>query len=96
MQVRVNGSYAEFDPRHKTHGGRSFEGILGRWTAYARNGAAVTRCRRFVTVDPNHVQLFTYSILRVFGPSTTTAVVDEWNRTSQRVAVSGSLGSTAK
>ncbi|OLZ56389.1 excinuclease ABC subunit C [Amycolatopsis keratiniphila subsp. nogabecina] len=53
------------------------ERILGRWTAYAKNGHGGNVALRDLTgLDPTHARHFQFSILRVFGPSTPTADVD--------------------
>ncbi|ANN22342.1 excinuclease ABC subunit C [Amycolatopsis orientalis] len=53
------------------------ERILGRWTAYAKNGHGGNVALRDLTgPDPTHARHFQFSILRVFGPSTPTAEVD--------------------
>lgn len=54
------------------------ERILGRWTAYARDGhGGNVALRELADVDMSHRQHFLFSILRVFGPSVPTAEVDE-------------------
>jgi hypothetical protein len=54
------------------------ERILGRWTAYARDGhGGNTAMRELAGLDPTHSRHFVFSILRVFGPSVPTAEVDE-------------------
>jgi hypothetical protein len=53
------------------------ERILGRWTAYARDGhGGNIALRELAGLDPTHARHFQFSILRVFGPSVPTAEVD--------------------
>ncbi len=54
------------------------ERILGRWTAYARDGHGGNIALRYLAgLDPSHARHFQFSILRVFGPSVPAAEVDE-------------------
>lgn len=54
------------------------ERILGRWTAYARDGhGGNIALRDLAGLNPTHSRDFQYSILRVFDPSTPSAEVDE-------------------
>jgi hypothetical protein len=54
------------------------ERILGRWSAYARDGhGGNLALRDLAGLDPTHSRHFQFSILRVFGPSVPTAEVDE-------------------
>lgn len=54
------------------------ERLLGRWSAYARDGhGGNVSLRALSALDPNHAEHFQYSILRVFGPSVPTAEVNE-------------------
>lgn len=54
------------------------ERILGRWTAYARDGhGGNLALRELAGLDPAHARHFQFSILRVFGPSVPTAEVDD-------------------
>ncbi|WP_211229567.1 GIY-YIG nuclease family protein [Nakamurella lactea] len=53
------------------------ERILGRWTAYARDGhGGNIALRGLAGLDPTHARSFWFSILRVFGPSVPMAEVD--------------------
>ena len=53
------------------------ERLLGRWSAYARDGhGGNLALRELADVDMSHRRHFMFSILRVFGPSVTTAEVD--------------------
>jgi hypothetical protein len=53
------------------------ERILGRWSAYARDGhGGNVALRELAEVDEKHRRHFVFSILRVFGPTATTAEVD--------------------
>ncbi|MCU1367205.1 MAG: putative Excinuclease subunit domain protein, partial [Ilumatobacteraceae bacterium] len=54
------------------------ERILGRWSAYARDGhGGNVGLRDLAAVDPSHAHHFVFSILRVFGPSAVASEVDE-------------------
>lgn len=54
------------------------ERILGRWTAYARDGhGGNAALRDLAGLDPTHSRHFQFSILQVFGPNVSTAEVDE-------------------
>lgn len=54
------------------------ERLLGRWSAYARDGhGGNVSLRALAALDVNHAEHFQYSILRVFGPSVPTAEVNE-------------------
>ena len=60
------------------------ERILGRWTAYARDGHGGNVALRELIVESagrdavktDHARHFVFSLLRVFGPSTSSTVVD--------------------
>ncbi|RBY90211.1 GIY-YIG nuclease family protein [Blastococcus sp. TBT05-19] len=53
------------------------ERLLGRWSAYARDGhGGNVALRELAEVDGTHRRHFVFSILRVFGPTATTAEVD--------------------
>lgn len=53
------------------------ERLLGRWSAYARDGhGGNIALRELADVDMSHRRHFMFSILRVFGPNATTAEVD--------------------
>lgn len=54
------------------------ERILGRWSAYARDGhGGNLALRELAELDPSHTHHFVFSILRVFGPNAITSEVDE-------------------
>lgn len=54
------------------------ERILGRWSAYARDGRGGNiALRELSDRNPEHATHFRFSILRVFGPSVPSAEVDE-------------------
>lgn len=54
------------------------ERILGRWTAYARDGhGGNVALRQLAGLDSTHARHFQFSILQVFGPNAPTADVDE-------------------
>ncbi|MEX5300883.1 GIY-YIG nuclease family protein [Kocuria sabuli] len=53
------------------------DNILGRWSAYARDGhGGNVALRDLIGPNPSHARHFQFSILRVFGPSVPTAEVD--------------------
>lgn len=53
------------------------ERLLGRWSAYARDGhGGNVALRELAELDVTHRRHFVFSILRVFGPTATTAEVD--------------------
>lgn len=68
------------------------EGILGRWKVYASDGHGgnhVLREPAEVSVGSggaktDHARHFVFSVLRVFGPSTSPFAVAEANRTTRR------------
>ncbi|MGB3764521.1 MAG: GIY-YIG nuclease family protein [Ornithinimicrobium sp.] len=52
--------------------------LLGRWTAYARDGhGGNLALRHLAGLDPTHARHLVFSVLRVFGPSVPAANVDE-------------------
>ena len=52
--------------------------IMGRWTAYARDGhGGNLALRQLAGLDPTHAGHFQFSILQVFGPAATTREIDE-------------------
>jgi len=54
------------------------ERLLGRWSAYARDGHGGNRALRDLAErDPEHARHFDFSILRVFSPSVIASEVDE-------------------
>lgn len=54
------------------------ERILGRWSAYARDGhGGNLALRDLAGLDPTHARHFQFSLLRVFGPSVPMVEVDE-------------------
>jgi hypothetical protein len=54
------------------------ERILGRWSAYARDGhGGNLALRDLAGLDPSHARHFFFSILRVFGPNAAPGEVDE-------------------
>lgn len=53
------------------------EKILGRWSAYARDGhGGNVALKELSGLNPDHAAHFQFSILRVFGPSVPSAEVD--------------------
>jgi hypothetical protein len=53
------------------------ERLLGRWTSYARDGhGGNVALRQLAGLDAGHARHFLFSILRVFGPSTSSSEVD--------------------
>ncbi len=54
------------------------ERILGRWSAYARDGhGGNVALRELSVLNPASAAQFQFSILRVFGPSVPSAEIDE-------------------
>jgi len=54
------------------------ERILGRWSAYAKDGhGGNVALRGLADLDTDHARYFRFSILRVFGPSVPAAEIDE-------------------
>lgn len=54
------------------------ERIFARWSAYARDGhGGNVALRALAGLDAGHARHFQFSILRVFGPSTPSADVDQ-------------------
>lgn len=52
--------------------------ILGRWSPYAKDGHGGNKgLIALADLDPEHARHFQWSILRVFGPSTPKAEVDQ-------------------
>ncbi|MBB5923652.1 hypothetical protein FHR81_004723 [Actinoalloteichus hoggarensis] len=69
------------------------ERILGRWRAYVRDGhGGNVALRRLLHSDPTHTRHYRFSILRVFGPSTPTAEVDETEAHFKRALLSREHG----
>lgn len=62
--------------RHYVGKADGAERVLGRWTAYARNGhGGNVALAAAVGADAEHAQEFRFSILRVFGPETPQAEI---------------------
>lgn len=54
------------------------ERILGRWTSYAHDGhGGNVALRDLAGADADHARHFTFSLLRIFGPNTPPAEIDE-------------------
>lgn len=69
------------------------ERILGRWSAYARDGhGGNVALKNLIGLDPNHREHFVFSILRVFGPATPTLDVDEAEAHYKRALLSRTHG----
>lgn len=69
------------------------ERILGRWMTYARDGhGGNVALKDLAGVDAEHARHFQWSILRVFGPSTPTAEVDEAEAHFKRALLSREFG----
>lgn len=76
----VQGIYLIADTTGKLYVAKADGGerLLGRWTACARDGhRGNVAMRKLAEVDMSHRGNFVFSILRVFGPSTPTAEVDQ-------------------
>ncbi|MEV8130732.1 GIY-YIG nuclease family protein [Pseudarthrobacter oxydans] len=69
------------------------ERFLGRWSEYARNGhGGNVALRELAGADAEHARHFRFSILRVFGPSATTAQVDAAETHFKRALLSRQTG----
>ncbi|TFV66939.1 UNVERIFIED_ORG: GIY-YIG nuclease family protein [Bacillus sp. AZ43] len=69
------------------------ERLLGRWSAYARDGhGGNVALRELAEIDVTHRRHFVFSILRVFGPSATTAEVDAAEAHYKRALLSRQYG----
>ncbi|TQN44488.1 hypothetical protein FHX52_3703 [Humibacillus xanthopallidus] len=69
------------------------ERLLGRWTAYARDGhGGNVALRELKGIDTAHARHFQWSILRVFGPSTPMAEVDAAEAHYKRALMSREFG----
>ena len=67
--------------------------LLGRWSAYARDGhGSNVALRELAEVDVTHRRHFIFSILRVFGPTATTAEVDAAEAHYKRALLSRQYG----
>jgi len=69
------------------------ERILGRWSAYARDGhGGNVSLRGLADLDRDHARHFRFSILRVFGPSVPTAEIDEAESHSKQALLTRQCG----
>jgi hypothetical protein len=69
------------------------ERILGRWTAYARDGhGGNLALRELRGADSEHSRHFQWSILRVFGPSTPQLDVDQAEAHYKRALLTRQFG----
>lgn len=76
------------------------EQILGRWTAYARDGHGGNRALRELAdlsvgrgkAKTDHARNFVFSLLRVFGPSTPTWEVDAAESHYKKALMTGKFG----
>ncbi len=67
--------------------------ILGRWSAYARDGHGGNKgLMALAELDPEHARHFQWSILRVFGPSTPKPEVDQAEVHFKRALLSKEFG----
>lgn len=67
--------------------------ILGRWSAYAKDGHGGNKgLLALANLDPEHARHFQWSILRVFGPSTPKAEVDQEEIHFKRALMSKEFG----
>jgi hypothetical protein len=77
----VQGIYVISDARSgKLYIGKADGGdrILGRWSAYARDGhGGNVALMGLMAADATNAYDFVFSLLRVFGPTATTAEIDE-------------------
>lgn len=92
----VQGVYLIAD----TSSGRQYVGkadggerILGRWSAYARDGhGGNTELRALAQGDPDHARHFVFSLLRVFGPDTPKPEVDACEAHFKRALLTRDFG----
>lgn len=69
------------------------ENILGRWSAYARDGhGGNVALRQLLRADPGHASHFVFSVLRVFGPSTAQSEVDAAESHFKRALLTRTFG----
>ena len=69
------------------------ERILGRWSAYARDGhGGNIELRALVQDDADLARHFVFSLLRVFGPDTPVAEVDAVEAHFKRALLSREFG----
>ena len=69
------------------------ERLLGRWSAYARDGhGGNVALRELAEIDVTHRRHFIFSILRVFGPTATTAEVDAAEAHDKRALLTRQYG----
>lgn len=69
------------------------ERILGRWTAYARDGhGGNIALQNLAELDPSHARHFVFSILRVFGPNAVAGEVDEAEEHYKRALLTKEFG----
>lgn len=67
--------------------------ILGRWTAYARDGHGGNVAMKMLAgLDPTYRENLMFSILRVFGPEATTKEVDEAENHFKRALLTKQYG----
>lgn len=92
----VQGVYLISDTstgRHYVGKADGGERVLGRWSAYARDGhGGNIELRALVQVDADHARHFVFSLLRVFGPDTPVAEVDAVEAHFKRALLSREFG----
>lgn len=92
----VQGVYLISDSstgRHYVGKADGGERILGRWSAYARDGhGGNVELRALALNDADHAGHFVFSLLRVFGPDTPTTEVDGAEAHFKRALLSREFG----
>ncbi len=69
------------------------ERILGRWTAYARDGHGGNKgLKQLRDADAEHARHFQFSLLRVFGPSVPMAEVNDAEEHYKKALLSRKFG----
>jgi hypothetical protein len=69
------------------------ERILGRWSAYSRDGhGGNVELRALIRDDADHARHFVFSLLRVFGPDTPVSEVDSVEAHFKRALLSREFG----
>lgn len=69
------------------------ERILGRWSAYVRDGhGGNVALRELAGLDPDHARQFEFSILRVFAPMAIASEVDKAESHYKRALLTRQFG----
>lgn len=92
----VQGVYLIADTRTGKHYVGKADGgerILGRWSQYAKDGhGGNVALRALAGEDSEHARQFVFSLLRVFGPDTPKATVDEAEAHFKKALLSREFG----